>query len=167
MARARLPGGRIEAGDIEALPFADATFDVVTGLNAFQFAADPIRALGEARRVCRPGGTVLMLVGTARALRGALGDGRGARAAAAAAGGGASSLAVPGTVEAVVERAGLRPTRSSSIKGEPVYASAPAIVAIGGRDLPRGPSGRRARRRCARRSARPGAVREAGSAGCD
>jgi ubiquinone/menaquinone biosynthesis C-methylase UbiE len=62
IARDRLPGARIEVGEMEALPFADASFDAVTGINAFQFAADPARALAEARRVCRPGGTVLALI---------------------------------------------------------------------------------------------------------
>jgi SAM-dependent methyltransferase len=62
IARARLPGARVEIGEMEALPFADEAFDIVTGLNAFQFAADPGRALSEARRVCRRGGSVLMLI---------------------------------------------------------------------------------------------------------
>lgn len=62
IARERVPGARIEVGEMESLPFADASFDVVTGFNSFQFAADTVAALREARRVCRPGGTVAMLV---------------------------------------------------------------------------------------------------------
>ena len=62
VARERLPGAAIEVGDMEALPFLDRAFDVVTSFNAFQFAADVGRALREARRVCRPGGRVAMLV---------------------------------------------------------------------------------------------------------
>ena len=62
IARTRLPGARIEQGDLEALPFADATYDVVTGFNSFQFAGDIPAALREARRVCRPGGSVTMCV---------------------------------------------------------------------------------------------------------
>ena len=61
VARRRLPGARIEIGDMEGLPFAAGSFDVVTGFNSFQFAADPIRALSEARRVCRPDGTIFLL----------------------------------------------------------------------------------------------------------
>jgi SAM-dependent methyltransferase len=61
LARRRLPAARIEIGDMEALPFATASFDTVTGFNSFQFAADPIRALSAARRVCRPGGTIFLL----------------------------------------------------------------------------------------------------------
>lgn len=61
VARQRLPGARIDVGEMEELPFDDETFDVVTGINSFQFAADLVRALSEARRVCRRDGTVLML----------------------------------------------------------------------------------------------------------
>jgi ubiquinone/menaquinone biosynthesis C-methylase UbiE len=51
IARSRLPGARLEVGDLEELPFADGSFDVVTGFNSFQFAGDIPRALGEAARV--------------------------------------------------------------------------------------------------------------------
>jgi SAM-dependent methyltransferase len=61
IARERVPGGDFRLGDLEVMPFADASFDVVTGFNSFQFAADPGRALREARRVARPGGTVVVL----------------------------------------------------------------------------------------------------------
>ena len=44
---------------MESLPFGDASFDAVTGVNAFQFAGDPRRALPEAARVLRPGGRVV------------------------------------------------------------------------------------------------------------
>jgi ubiquinone/menaquinone biosynthesis C-methylase UbiE len=40
-------------GDLEDLPFADASFDVITGFNSYQFAANPANALREARRVAR------------------------------------------------------------------------------------------------------------------
>jgi SAM-dependent methyltransferase len=62
IARSRLPDARIACGEMEELPFADASFDIVIGINAFQFAGDPARALAEARRVCRPGGTVFALI---------------------------------------------------------------------------------------------------------
>ncbi|MBA3910085.1 MAG: hypothetical protein C0524_09400 [Rhodobacter sp.] len=55
IARERVPGGDFRTADLEAMPFGDAVFDVVTGFNAFQFAGDPVRALSEARRVTRPG----------------------------------------------------------------------------------------------------------------
>ena len=57
--RDRLPGADLREGDLEYLPFGDATFDAVTGVNAFQFAGDPQKALREAARVTRPGGRVV------------------------------------------------------------------------------------------------------------
>jgi SAM-dependent methyltransferase len=61
VARDRLPNARLENGDLEILPFEDDSFDVVTGFNAFQFAADPVAALKEARRVTKPGGKVFVM----------------------------------------------------------------------------------------------------------
>jgi SAM-dependent methyltransferase len=57
-ARRRAPGAEFRAGLMEALPWPDATFDVVTGFNAFQYALDVDLALAEARRVTRPGGRI-------------------------------------------------------------------------------------------------------------
>ena len=59
VARDRLPDADLRAGDMEFLPFGDAAFDAVTGVNAFQFAGDPRNALREAARVTRPGGRVV------------------------------------------------------------------------------------------------------------
>ena len=55
-ARRRLPEADVRVGPIEQLPWADGSFDVVTGFNAFQFAADFVAALAEAGRVTRSGG---------------------------------------------------------------------------------------------------------------
>ena len=59
IARARLPRADLREADMESLPFGDAAFDAVTGVNAFQFAGDPRQALREAARVTRPGGRVV------------------------------------------------------------------------------------------------------------
>ena len=59
IARDRLPHADLREADMESLPFGDAAFDAVTGVNAFQFAGDPRRALREAARVTRPGGRVV------------------------------------------------------------------------------------------------------------
>ncbi|HUL25694.1 MAG TPA: class I SAM-dependent methyltransferase [Streptosporangiaceae bacterium] len=59
VARERLPHADLREGDMESLPFGDAAFDAVVGVNAFQFAGDPRRALGEAARTTRPGGRVV------------------------------------------------------------------------------------------------------------
>ena len=44
--------------DAEALPFADAEFDVVTSSFGAMFAADHQAVADELLRVCRPGGTI-------------------------------------------------------------------------------------------------------------
>jgi FAD/FMN-containing dehydrogenase/SAM-dependent methyltransferase len=59
VARERLPCADLREGDMEHLPFGDAAFDAVVGVNAFQFAGDPQKALREAARVTRPGGRVV------------------------------------------------------------------------------------------------------------
>ena len=51
IAAERTPSGDFRVGDLEALPWPDESFDVVTGFNAFQFADDKARALAEAGRV--------------------------------------------------------------------------------------------------------------------
>lgn len=62
IARARLPSGDFRVAEMEALPHADAAFDVVTGFNAFQYATSPVNALREARRVAKRGGIVVIAV---------------------------------------------------------------------------------------------------------
>ena len=59
IAHDRLPDADLREGDMEYLPFGDGTFDAVTGVNAFQFAGNPRKALREAARVTRPGGRVV------------------------------------------------------------------------------------------------------------
>ena len=45
-------------GDVEGLDLVDASFDVVHAHQVLQHVGDPVRALREMRRVCRPGGLV-------------------------------------------------------------------------------------------------------------
>lgn len=45
-------------GDLYGLPFADASFDVVHAHQVLQHLIDPVLALGEMRRVLRPGGVL-------------------------------------------------------------------------------------------------------------
>lgn len=61
IARTRVPLAAFLQGDLESLPFADASFDLITGFNSFQYATDPLAALREARRVARPGATVVIM----------------------------------------------------------------------------------------------------------
>ena len=44
--------------DVHDLPFGDGSFDVVHAHQVLQHVGDPVRALGEMRRVARPGGIV-------------------------------------------------------------------------------------------------------------
>jgi SAM-dependent methyltransferase len=60
IARERLPDADLTVGEMESLPYEADAFDVVTGLNAFQFAADPAHALHEAGRVARRGAPVVI-----------------------------------------------------------------------------------------------------------
>jgi hypothetical protein len=62
IAAERTPSGDFRVGDLEALPWPDQCFDVVTGFNAFQFANDKAQALAEARRVSR--GLVAVVIPT-------------------------------------------------------------------------------------------------------
>lgn len=61
-ARKRIPEAKFVEGDMEALPFKDATFDIVTGFNSFQYAASIPNALKEAHRVLKPGGRFATMI---------------------------------------------------------------------------------------------------------
>lgn len=61
-ARAQAEGlrARFEEADAEALPFEDASFDVVSSLIGAMFAPRPELVAKELLRVCVPGGTIAM-----------------------------------------------------------------------------------------------------------
>lgn len=118
IARERTPHGDFRAGEMEDLPWRDNTFDVVTGFNAFQYAADVVNALREARRVARPGGRVAMAVwGRAK-------DCETAATVTALSkflpppppgAPGPFALSVPGRVEGLLQQAGLEPLTSGEV----------------------------------------------------
>ena len=62
VARRRLPDADLRVGEMEALPYDDDTFDLVTGFNSFFFANDIVAALREAGRVAKPGAPVVIQV---------------------------------------------------------------------------------------------------------
>ncbi len=60
IARQRLPDADVREGDLEALPFADASFDAVAAVNSVFYAEDMAAAMRELVRVTRPGGRVVV-----------------------------------------------------------------------------------------------------------
>jgi ubiquinone/menaquinone biosynthesis C-methylase UbiE len=52
---------RLHQMDVQNLEFGDDTFDSVVDTFVFCSVPDPLRGLTEVRRVCKPGGKVLML----------------------------------------------------------------------------------------------------------
>ena len=60
VAKKRLPGTTLMIEDLEAIPFNEETFDVVTGFNSFQYAGSFENALKEARRVVKKDGKVVI-----------------------------------------------------------------------------------------------------------
>jgi SAM-dependent methyltransferase len=131
IARERVPSGRFDVGDIQFLPYDDDSFDVVTGFNSFQFAADPVAALGGARRVAKPGATIFVLVwgreeqtelvALLRALRPLLPP-------APPDAPGPFALSYPGALEALVERSGLAPTGEGYIEATFEYPDQPTLL---------------------------------------
>ncbi|MCL6440978.1 MAG: class I SAM-dependent methyltransferase [Thermoleophilum sp.] len=60
IARERLPAADVREGDLEELPFADASFDAVVAVNSVFFAADMAAAMRELVRVTERGGRVVV-----------------------------------------------------------------------------------------------------------
>ncbi len=115
IARERTPEGDFRVGEMEDLPWPDDSFDVATGFNAFQYAADPVNALRQAKRVAKPGGRVAVVVwGRAEdcetaATIAAIGKLLPPPPAGAP---GPFALGAPGRVEALLEEAELMPVSS-------------------------------------------------------
>ena len=61
-ARQRLPEADLRVGEMEALPYRDDSFDLVTGFNSFFFANDIVNAVREAGRVAKPGAPIVIQV---------------------------------------------------------------------------------------------------------
>jgi len=62
IARKRNPDNNFLEEDLESLPFADDSFDIVTGFNSFQYAGSFENALAEAKRVLKPGGKLVITI---------------------------------------------------------------------------------------------------------
>ncbi len=60
IARTQVPDGDFRLGDVDALPYADETFDAIIAADVLPYVADPLAALRELRRVCTLGGRVVL-----------------------------------------------------------------------------------------------------------
>lgn len=118
IARERVPDGDFQCGEMEELPYTDASFDVVTGFSSFQFAQNPVNALRQAKRVVKPGGYVAMVAWgrqedcefatTLKAVLACLPPPpQGTK--------GTFALSEPGKMEAILEQAGLLPCASGDV----------------------------------------------------
>ena len=56
----KLKNVEVHEGDMHALPFAEAQFDLVVLMHALTYAEHPAQAVAEAARVLRPGGRLLL-----------------------------------------------------------------------------------------------------------
>ena len=61
IARAKAPGIRFETADVTALPYADATFDIVSISFGIRNVSDPQRGIAEMARVVKPNGRIIVL----------------------------------------------------------------------------------------------------------
>jgi ubiquinone/menaquinone biosynthesis C-methylase UbiE len=69
-ARINNPGARIEAGDVDHLPFADGAFDYVLSIEVLRYLARTQSAISEMARVLKPGGVALVTAAPALSLNG-------------------------------------------------------------------------------------------------
>ncbi len=125
IARERLPGADLREGDMESLPWGGAAFDAVVGVNAFQFAGDPRRALHEAARVTRPGGRVVasLFAAPERSQGTVVHEAMSALIPPERAGDHAPyALSAPGNLEAALADAGLRVTADGEVACDWRYA---------------------------------------------
>lgn len=117
IAQERVPQGDFRVGDLEALPYGDEVFDAIIAALSVQYAADPIAALRQLRRVCNSSG--LFVISTwdepeyceqrvlFKAVRDAL--------PSPPAGGGPFALSAAGALEHLVEQAGWKVTTSNVV----------------------------------------------------
>src|SRR3954469_20652448 len=62
VAAARRRGHEVREGRVEAIPYEDASFDLVTCLDVIEHTDDDVAALSDLRRVTRPGGRLVVSV---------------------------------------------------------------------------------------------------------
>jgi SAM-dependent methyltransferase len=131
VARERLPRADLRQGDLEQLPFADASFTAVTSFNAVQYASDPTRALRELSRVAEAGGPIAVVTwgepqhSQMRDVLAAIG---GLLPPPPPGAGGPFALSQPGALEALVESAGLTPGETGEVPTPYIYPDVETAV---------------------------------------
>lgn len=118
VARERVPDADLREGDLEELPFPDGTFNAATAFNSVQYAADPVAALRELRRVTAPGAKIAVATwapaercetGVVLAALGNL------LPPSPGGAGGPFALSASGMLEELVTSAGLTPARADEV----------------------------------------------------
>ena len=127
VARSRVPEADLRVGEMQALPYDDDEFDVVTGFNSFFFAADMVAALREAARVARPGGAVVIQV-FGRPERSSLDAMKEALQALLPEAPRPSSLWEEGVLERAASEAGLAPERAFVVSWAYEYADEESLA---------------------------------------
>ena len=126
IARERNPDADLHEGDLDELPWDDDQFDAVTAFNSVQYAADPVAALRELRRVAATGAPVALATWAdaerceTRVMFAAIG---GLLPPPPPGSGGPFALGAPGNLEALVEQAGLEPQRADEVAVDFVFAN--------------------------------------------
>lgn len=124
VARERVPRADIRQGELEDLPYEDGSFDVVTAFNSVQFAAEPVAALRELRRVGTSGAQVAVVTWAeperceTRTVLAAIG---GLLPPPPPGAGGPFALSAPGKLEELLSAAGLIPQRAQEVPAPFVY----------------------------------------------
>ncbi len=159
ISKERVPQGEFRVGEMEVLPYEDKMFDVVTGFNSFQFAAKPVNALREARRVAKPGAAVVTATWgkpescEASAFLAAL---RPLLPPPPPGAPGPFALSADGALEALVEQAGLTPKSVAGVDCPFEYPDLETLLRGFSRpDRLSRPSRSRGRRRCGMPLRRP------------
>lgn len=132
IAAERSPLADLRVGDLEALPWPDGSFDVVTGFSSFQFADDHVAARSEARRVSR--GMVWVIIPTRLADSGipqvfaAMMTLLPSEALASLKRSGMYALSAPGALEEVLAAAGMNPRADETVEAPSVFPDAAGTV---------------------------------------